>query len=565
MLSFWVLSMLLNLLLVGLYLRFLSSQTLRRQLHATPVLSVLAISLSSVHPEALNIIADRHSDVCYLRSLALPSICLCRFPLAIRIGLAAGDHPDNGLLLFTLLVNVLYSFLFGMRALAVGLAMWHRRPGTVRERCLGGGECACLLVGAVQFILLLLTSVLYLQAKHDGGCCLPQGERDLLFACFVGIQMDLGCYALTNWLLALSFLNHSRFSSRVVVDRSYRSAGVLTLTTLDVSWLTLLAQDESSAAAVRRAGMWASLLYLSPALLLQLFVVCGVDWRRLDDQPGFLAPTGLSGASFSFTLVLTLWRMLMCFISRAASSQLTPSPYTHALPCCWAQWIRNRTPEEGWGEGGDGLATPALPSQPRAAEESREAGSEVGSGQAEGELAEYTKDYYTVTNTSVSTGYTEYQEGEYMATQMEDEPPVELLSASCLQRALFLTPDGFQGIFIALPTSEEQPVPFLFVQVFDITPIRKRFSSNRSAQVSFRYNPVDAGGLDPDFIQHNVYNDPGTAWRLLQDLDFGEGAGGEGFQEGYSQAQIPEEQPGQLERFNSDPKMTPRTIAAQRL
>lgn len=40
-----------------------------------------------------------------------------------------------------------------------------------------------------------------------------------------------------------------------------------------------------------------------------------------------------------------------------------------------------------------------------------------------------------------------------------------VLEAVCLQRALFTTPDGRQGIFVALPTAEDQPVPFLFVQV----------------------------------------------------------------------------------------------------
>lgn len=34
----------------------------------------------------------------------------------------------------------------------------------------------------------------------------------------------------------------------------------------------------------------------------------------------------------------------------------------------------------------------------------------------------------------------------------------------CVQKALFLTPEGYQGVFVALPTGPDQPIPFLFVQ-----------------------------------------------------------------------------------------------------
>jgi len=144
-----------------------------------------------------------------------------------------------------------------------------------------------------------------------------------------------------------------------------------------------------------------------------------------------------------------------------------------------------------------------------------------------------------VTNTSAST--CSYQEGEWqegLQTQYEMPEEGDLLEASCLQRSLFVTPEGIQGIFVALPTADDQPVPFLFVQVHDVkTAPRKRFGSSRSAQVNFRFSSVDVGGLDGDFIQQNVYNDPEAAWRQLQDLESGYGGGGDGHAEGYEGAE----------------------------
>lgn len=55
-------------------------------------------------------------------------------------------------------------------------------------------------------------------------------------------------------------------------------------------------------------------------------------------------------------------------------------------------------------------------------------------------------------------------------------------------------------------------------QASNIKPLKKRFAK-RNAQVSFTFNSADVGGLDVDFVQQNVYNDPQTAWRRLELLD----------------------------------------------
>jgi len=571
-LCFWVLGMVLNLAMVAIYLCFWASQTLRRRLHENPALSAITMSFSAMHPEAMCIIADRHMDVCHFRAIAVVPIAVSSFPLAIQFGLAYGDHSDNALLLFTLFLLTIHSLVFGMRGIAVGLAKWHLRPAQKRVNCCGPGDLASLFLGAIQYMLLMCTSVLYLQAYNEGTCCFSDSERNFLFSCFVAIQIFIGLYTVSNWLTAFSFINHFRFSTVNLVNYSYQTAFTLCMCTFDVSWLNLLSQDEVTSREVKRIGMFNSLAFLVPVLLVQFTVSfwSSVDWGAADEREGFLDGTLLTSVSFTFTVFMTLWRILMLAVLRSTRDRFDSSLYFHVLPCfCPNQWQKNRTPPEGWE---DSMAAPSLPPQGKAPYEGRELGNDGGNPPEEAEMNEYAKDYYavtntTVTNTSASTlEYQDYPEGEYQDGWQSrgDVPLSEMLEAVCLSRALFMTPDGFQGIFIALPTAEDQPVPFLFVQVHEVKPVRKRFGSGRTSQVSFMYNPSDAGGLDVDFIQQNVYNDPEAAWRQLQELDLNQEAPYNGYDDGYSQEQIPEE-PAQIEQQSPEPMMTPRTLAAQRL
>lgn len=66
-------------------------------------------------------------------------------------------------------------------------------------------------------------------------------------------------------------------------------------------------------------------------------------------------------------------------------------------------------------------------------------------------------------------GTGESQEGGYPVQNLDAgfaavEGQGSVMEAICLRRALFITPDGYQGVFVVLPTAPDQPVPFLFVQ-----------------------------------------------------------------------------------------------------
>ena len=73
----------------------------------------------------------------------------------------------------------------------------------------------------------------------------------------------------------------------------------------------------------------------------------------------------------------------------------------------------------------------------------------------------------------------------------------------------FARSDGVDGVFVFLGDD----MPYLFVQVYDI---RKQ---GRGRQMSFTFSPDDVGGLDAEFIEQNITDNPAEAWRSLNGDD----------------------------------------------
>jgi len=112
--------------------------------------------------------------------------------------------------------------------------------------------------------------------------------------------------------------------------------------------------------------------------------------------------------------------------------------------------------------------------------------------------------------------------------------PAEMLEVKCAQRALFTTPDGFEGVFISLQISFEQPTPFLFVQAHQVRPLKqKKWGRSGPPQVSLSYLSVDVGALDREYVEQNVYEEPEAAWRALQEANIDGGLAVDGY-DGYS-------------------------------
>ena len=539
-LCFWLLGMLLNMGMVASYLGLYASQTLRRTLREHPALSVLSITGSAIHPEAMCFVADRRKDVMTFRKMGIVPVFTTGMPLAITLGELWGKHIEGTELIgFTVTVVSMHGFYFLFRSLAVMLTDRLRRTSVQRKLVGTGGLCSigdafCLAASLMQFMLVLFCLALWIQAAAFG----PRYGIDpdhvpLLRSCYT-LLILLGCgYFLANWFTAYSFLNHFAFSHERISDRSYTTATVITLCTFDGSWLTMLAQDAVAEREVKRVSMVVSLLFLLPVLLLQLivFLFAGIDFDKLKGTHAVDAGP-ISDWALSLTIVMAVWRLLLVVILYATREAQEASPFHHTLCVGGSQWQQNRQPPEGWED----------PSAPVNRHRTPQAGGrEPADGGMEGEYYEgdgydvegqegyggeggYSQDCYSVTNTSAS--WSDYPEGATQDATLDYVDPADLLEAVCLQRALYMTPDGYQGIFVSLPTAEDQPVPFLFVRAHSVQALKKRFGGGTKVTITF--NSAEVGGLDADFVQQNVANNPEAAWEQLQQLE-----GGDYVEDGY--------------------------------
>ena len=106
-------------------------------------------------------------------------------------------------------------------------------------------------------------------------------------------------------------------------------------------------------------------------------------------------------------------------------------------------------------------------------------------------------------------------------------------------------------------------MPFLFVQAHDVKPQpRKGFGNARNPKATITFNSVDVGGLDREFVEQSVCNDPRKAWRALQ--DYQAGADFDGINVDQPELQSPQPQ-GPAGDLPLPEVLTPRTAAAQRL
>jgi len=399
---------------------------------------------------------------------------------------------------------------------------------------------------------------------------LPDSQSSALLPYFLFMAFCLVCYLLANLGVAFSFLNHFAFSHARISDNSFESAFVVIFAAFEANLLTKFAQGEGAAQEVKRAAMFISLGWLCPVLIVHVAItfVHGVEWGELGNA---IFPAGTVAAfAFILAVITAIAKLLMFTILQTTRKQtvIEDRPeFAHTLLICGEQWKLNRAVPAGFDSGLPVASPTRARLRTRRPEEVDQDG--VNSEADPAELAQegygeegYAGEYYGEEG--------EYYDGEPTADEGYGDEAIaaaeETLTAVCLRRALFMMPDGRQGVFVALPTSEDQPVPFLFVEAGEVKPIRNRFS-RKNAQVSFTFSSADVGGLDVDFVQTNVYNDPEAAWRQLEPLDGGgegEEYGAEQDYGGYEKEEDVQEAPVQQEAPDYS-LMTPRTLAAQRL
>ena len=592
-LAVFLLGMVLNLLAVSIHFVRYSTETLGRELRTHPGAAVLALTMAAIHPDFVLSLADRRDDAYALRGLgAVPALLndaplLAIFGLVYRQGRREAGHDDpflGALIAFTVLHLVLYL----ARAVVVGITGGIRRPSGDERRCcatyrrLSLGDSATVLVSFVHVMLLALLLAVYEEGWHRGGLDGLSGEHaDMLRDCLVTLALIGLLYLLLNLLLACSLLNHYSFSHAAVAANPFSSALVLLLSCVDVSCLTLLASDRDEArlkaatSDVKRHAMVVSLLVLlAPVLALQVVVefALQLDWSGVDaafaryTEGTPLSASGVVYAALGVTVIRAVWTLLLLVVLHVTKERDNPLPFRHTPIVLGPQWRLNRAPPEGM------EPDEARPAYARRRGLGRAKGGKGGKGGDRDRDRDRDRDDRDRRGgrpdrdrPRPAGGYDDEYDDEYGDDRVRhqfddtdtnastDGTPREVVEATCAKRALYRTPDGLEVVFIELPTADElAPPQYLLVQVSNVRPVRGP-RGRGGPQVSFTFNSADVGGLDREFIEQSITNDPEAAWRAVD-------GGGEPMPPDDALPPAPPLPPP-----GADVPLTPRTAASQRL
>ncbi|KAL1507730.1 hypothetical protein AB1Y20_007343 [Prymnesium parvum] len=571
-LSFWCIGMTVNLVAVGSYVGGGASRSLKLRMQQSPVVPGVCVLFSLMHPEFMLVVAERRKDMEHFMQLGAVSAITTNIPLFFiffDLLVTKGGTREPFVILMTMF-TLLHSCFYCIRAGIILITKNLRRPSNLKTFFLGQGDYALLLVAAVQLVLVLMLSICCIQGSSKGKACvepfepgsgglfddfnrtrsiyeaecetlLPPETTSALSWYFFLIIFFVAIYGFSNLFASISFLNHFRFSHQWISDHPFTSTCLVTLGIVDAQWLNGLAQEQNIRLEVKRTAMFTSLCFLCPLTVIQVSIAyfTSVDWGKLNDTGMIFSPTSTSAFSFALTVLTAVARLLM-FVVLVSTRRAQGHEYSgetdlirHALCCCFDQWKRNRRVPEGFvvnggqfGLGGGGFQSPdqfrqrPVPQADTYADETELAQAQAEYEGYQNESQEYDRNAPAVSDQvdgDVGNGYPVQNLDAGFESVVNDANPI--MEAVCLKRALFMTPDGYQGVFVALPTAPDQPIPFLFVQALEIRQLKKRFGNSRSAQVAFTFNSADVGGLDAEFIQQNVYNDPHAAWQQLEELD----------------------------------------------
>ena len=595
----------------------------RQQTH--PIRCMIGFALGLLHPEYMMLAVDRQADAKLIRQLGgLPAL-LVNFPLFLifffGLFIFNGGSSEPFVFFFSIVLAI-HTVIWGIRAMVVGVTKRMVRPSEPAPP-LACGDKAMIFVSVLQVILFTMLALVCITGKGKGSKCklpfeatsgelgspwavdddnmtmtayndacetvLTEAMTGSMVPYFLFMAFILAMYGVANLGVSFSFLNHFEFSHADISDYSFRSATIVIFAIFEPTVLKKFAQTDGAELEVKRASMFVSLFWLGAVLIVhvaQTFLT-RIDFGALEGTIFDAGPT--AAFAFIFAVIAAIAKLLMFTVLQTTRKNNTviqdgETEFHHTLFCCGSQWAKNRqVPPEFAATG-----AAATPTRRRTWTHDESEAVDVGNGACRDMYAEgYPEGGYTDGEGYADGGYAdegyadggyaegyggEYGEGSYAGEAGGDEQYVEggagqeeVLEAICLRKAIFMMPDGRQGVFCALPTSEDQPVPFLFVQAVDVRPIKNKLSK-RNAQVAFTFNSADVGGLDAEFVQQNVSNNPEAAWRMLEELD----GGADGYaqdDQGYGQEAPLEHTPAEDEP-PPEPDyaaMTPRTLAAQRL
>jgi len=566
--AIFALGMALNVCSIAWMLARWSTAALNRSLQKRAASAVLGLSLSLVHPEMLTFVADRRVDVFALRKLGAMTACCMDLPLLIVFSANMdwswrnqGGYRDPFMALVIVVtgVHVAVYFARGLVAMVSGSL---RKKSERRIHLPGLRDGISILLASIQLALFGALIAVYEEgSRWSRG--LTDEDRTTLFNATCAASAFLALYVVANICMSVSFLNHYRFSHAGLTDYSFTSAMVMCLAAIDGQWLSMLSQDDTSTREVKRAALFVSLAtYLAPVVVLQVAMqfVIRPDFALLEENSSLPVDSVIVGC-MGITIVTCVAKLLLLVILHTTRDRALGTPFYHTAFIGGPQWKENRKPSDGDEVEDDGAGQRPR-RKPYAARNNSQTrgGFRGGAGAMYGDNADGD---YAIDEYGDGTGTMQSTEDGYEMGEMGE---VEMMEATCLARALFTTPEGFRGVFIQLPVAEDQPMPFLFVQAHEERHVQAggRFGGSRNRQVTFTFSSVDVGGLDREFVEQNICNNPEAAWRTFQ--DFQDQAGGLAVDEP-AQMMSPgyDLDPAALPAPYDDEPMTPRTAAAQRL
>jgi len=529
-LAWFMISMIANLFGISWFLVRHSTDTLKRRLREYPGGAVVALTLSAMHPELLGWFCDRRDDVFNISKLGLwaaffdiPLLsCMVatyenlRKPCAVPQARAecefqamnettgqpiAFPHEAgyiDPLLGFSIFVYSVHIIVYASRGIVVTVCARLRRKneGGFYSYLPNFGDGLTCCVGVIQYLMMGVLVAIYDQGSKykgpDGGIYgngMSEEDQDHCFHAMRFLLFTMGISLITNMALSISFLNHYTFSHDQLTNNPFASGMVFACSLVDGGLLDLLSNDPQTDKDIKYMLMTASLAtQLIPNFFLQIVIIMmvKVDFEPMYDS-GFSKEVfdvhSVVYGSLSLTVIVCVWKLLLVVVLHVTNREREyPYPFHHTPLVFGSQWYRNREPSDPLdyeddpkrGRGGNGWSG------------NRRARPQPTGG-----------------------SWDDDDDLPVGASGASHPDPDSLVEASCERRALFRTPDGVDGVFVFLGDD----MPYLFVQVYDI---RKQ---GRGRQMSFTFSPEDVGGLDAEFIEQNITDNPAEAWRSLNGDD----------------------------------------------
>jgi hypothetical protein len=382
----WVLGMLVNVGAVGVYLAWYSTPHLRKAVEQKLALTAFTFTVSVVHPEALRALADRRTDVMWLRIFgALPALLL-DLPIVVLSLRFLLTYGYNALVLCVGIVSLVHLLVYFFRAVVVAVTRGLLReagpkdPNFVRYTF---GDLINQFAMFLQFALSCCVVGLYYHGwKYGFSVGFSEEHVSACESSFYAASFVIVLSLLASCATSVSFLNHFVFSHAAISERSYWSSIVLGVSCIDASWLAALSEDTICVREVKRTASIVSIATLFfPMLVIQgaLAFMAGVPFFMLDGYDedtasdlydissergsGYdrvvwqhiIAGNTVQNAALTMTVIVGVWKLLLLVMLHTtrqadAAAGMLITPFKHTPWVLGTQWYENRKPPLGYSD-----------------------------------------------------------------------------------------------------------------------------------------------------------------------------------------------------------------------